>query len=593
MQKTNRVTLRLALKGTLDLDRIDTWLGMVPGIDPDLFDEHRFVPEKPQVAERLAWRVLLLARFLFQSVGLPHFDAGRVVGTRGRADGDGRWDVGVELVVTGNLPEPVYGRIVNAAIGLTFWMGDNRPDEATRERLYAIMEREVRPLSRLVRAGTSTLPILKAAYEAGIPFHHLGGSIYQLGWGSRARKIQRGIVDSDSAIGAMLGNDKVLSSQIFREAGLPAPDHGVATTEKEAIEIARRLSWPLVVKPALGERGEGVSIDINDEAALRGGFSLAQEKGGDARVIVERQVSGMCHRLVILRGQLLYAVKRHPKSVIGDGEKSIRQLIREANEKESAKPPWHRKPPFPSDETTTKTLAEAGYTMDSVVAPGTIVHLRRIASARDGGIAEDVTEDVHQDNRDIAIRAAALCGLRVAGIDIITEDISVPWYKNGAIINEINYSPQLGSGEVSQSCLPGYLKAFVTGEGRIPIRVVVGGERAMQVARRLQRRFIDDGARCFVTSHETTLDATPKELALASDGLYRRCLALLLRNDVDAIVLVVQTFEILETGLPLDRVDEVAIVDRKLSPARSAASGRKEFDRLFTRLRRQLDAIRW
>src|SRR5690606_24429942 len=110
-------------------------------------------------------------------------------------------------------------------------------------------------------------------------------------------------------------------------------------------------------------------------------------------------------------------------------------------------------------------LARAGLTLDSVPAAGAWAWLRRIESTEWGGVDEDFSTTLHPDNAAIAIRAAELFGLDIAGVDIISTDITRPWHENGAIINEVNSSPLLGASLSSLNSMPAVLARLVPCNG--------------------------------------------------------------------------------------------------------------------------------
>jgi len=77
--------------------------------------------------------------------------------------------------------------------------------------------------------------------------------------------------------------------------------------------------------------------------------------------------------------------------------------------------------------------------------------------------------------------------MEVSGVDIISEDISIPWYENGAIINEVNFSPQLGSDDFSKNTISAFLNLIIKNNGKIPITVIIGKEEASKKALSLQK----------------------------------------------------------------------------------------------------------
>ena len=105
-----------------------------------------------------------------------------------------------------------------------------------------------------------------------------------------------------------------------------------------------------------------------------------------------------------------------------------------------------------------------GFTLNSIPKKDEHVPLRIIESTADGGTPENITTTIHPDNIDISIRATKLFGLQVAGVDIITTDITVPWHQNGAIINEINFSPLLGGSEISKKYVQSVMKEILQGD---------------------------------------------------------------------------------------------------------------------------------
>jgi cyanophycin synthetase len=358
-------------------------------------------------------------------------------------------------------------------------------------------------------------------------------------------------------------HQKMIASMLTRDAGLPSPEHQLVGSREEALKAAKELGWPLVVKPADQDRGEGVSTDIVDETLLLQAFLTAQKASKSKKAIIERQVEGVCCRIFVSNGKMFYGVKRLPKSVRGNGKDTVRQLIETANAREKMMPPWKRSEPFPSDNETNEALHIAGLSFESVPQQGELVFLRKIESTQWGGTDEDITQTIHPDNLDLALRAAALFDLQVAGIDIITPDITVPWYQNGAIINEVNYSPQYGGGAISRASIPYFLDDLIEEDGRIPVHVFIGGDDAMKQAMELQAEQTQKGLNTVVTDHEKSFFSQQK-IYLDAKGLFKRTRALLMDRRVDSLIMVIQNDEFLYTGLPIDHLDDLQIVSQTL-----------------------------
>ena len=204
-----------------------------------------------------------------------------------------------------------------------------------------------------------------------------------------------------------------------------------------------------------------------------------------------------------------------------------------------------------------------GFTLNSIPKKDEHVPLRIIESTADGGTPENITTTIHPDNIDISIRATKLFGLQVAGVDIITTDITVPWHQNGAIINEINFSPLLGGSEISKKYVQSVMKEILQGDGKVPIYSLVG-EEALSLAQKKQKRLLQQGISCFITSHKKTFNHLGFEMILPFNTLYQRTKSLLLNLQVEAIILIIQTDEVLTSGLAVDKITEITIVDKMI-----------------------------
>ncbi|PHQ65330.1 MAG: carboxylate--amine ligase, partial [Sulfurimonas sp.] len=331
-----------------------------------------------------------------------------------------------------------------------------------------------------------------------------------------------------------------------------------------ATVIAKKIGWPVVVKPADADRGEGVTVGVTNDKELKIAFEKAKRFSRSKRIIVEREVKGVAHRIFIVKGELIYAVKRLPISVEGDGVKEVSELIKDANEIIRSKPPWLRKKIFPDDKEAVEVMKRSNYSLASIPEKEELVPLRVIESTASGGTPQNVTDMIHPDNIDIALRAVKLFGLEVSGVDIISEDITAPWHVNGAIINEVNFAPAFGVSEISKNYIPTYLNLILDNDGRIPISVVVGGHKAMDIALQEQTMLMQKGISCFLSSHNVTINALRKGVILPFKSLYKRCRALLMNSQVEAIILVVQTDEFLYSDLPCSHINKVTNIDAEL-----------------------------
>ncbi|MEN9316996.1 MAG: hypothetical protein RIS35_3389 [Pseudomonadota bacterium] len=512
---------------------------------------------------QLTRRIVTIAGTLLRTIRYPSFDDGRVLSLEPSTSAESMLRAtlrvpGVELMPA-EVPYLAYRHAQEIALTLVGSGADRARTEF--QRVHA---RFAESVSRHVPGGGSTVPILKAAHTLGIPFSHLGRGLYLLGQASAGRKLDRSSIDLDSALGARACNDKSITNGLLQLAGLPVPASVRVQSAPDALEAARRIGFPVVIKPTDRERGEGVEFGLKSAEEVEAAFARA--RAISSNLLVERQLEGTCHRVLVADRTVVAVIRRDPKSVIGDGEHTVRQLIDLANAKNDAAPAHVRQTPFPCDALALECLQSAGLALDDIPRKDQSAPLRPIETGGWGGSPEFVTERIHPDNIALAVRAARLLGLRVLGLDLVSPDISVPWHRNGAGIIEANYAPQvLGMGPKPQEVIQALLRVFFPGEGRIPVHAFVGGTRAFEAARRWQLGQIAAGRRAFLCSHRETQGPTETHpLAMTAEGLFPRVRALLLDPDVDAIALVVQTDELLRTGLPVDRLDAVDLVDMRL-----------------------------
>ena len=289
--------------------------------------------------------------------------------------------------------------------------------------------------------GPSTAALVRAAEARDVPWLRLNDySLIQLGYGIHGRRIQATITSETRAIAVELASDKEETNRILGDLGLPVPRQALVYSPGEAVRAARRIGYPVVVKPLNANHGRGVSIDLQGGSEVEAAFAQAREHGRS--VVVERFIQGLDHRLLVVGGELVAAAKRVPGHVQGDGRHSIAELIEIVNQ-DPRRGIGHEKvlTRLELDYQAERLLAQKGYTAESVPPPDEIVFLRSTGNLSTGGTSVDVTDTVHPDNRDMAIRAARAIGLDVAGIDFLTTDITLPWSETGGAICEVNAAP--------------------------------------------------------------------------------------------------------------------------------------------------------
>jgi cyanophycin synthetase len=302
---------------------------------------------------------------------------------------------------------------------------------------------DLHDLLESVRLGPSTAAIVDEAVRRGIPVRRLNSySLVQLGLGKNLRRIQAAMSDYTSAIAVEIAQDKDDTRRVLGNIGLPVPQGDTATTLDGALEVAREIGFPVLLKPLDASHGRGISGRLGDEEAVRAAWPVTSAYG--RRVVVEQYVSGRDFRVLVVDGKLAAVAERVPAHVIGDGRSTIRELIREAN-RDPRRGRGHSKSltRLPDDGVTEDYLRTRGRSYDSVPGAGEMVYLRATANLSTGGTSIDRTDEIHPDNITACEMAAGIVGLDIAGIDVLSPDISIPFRENGAVIIEVNAAPGL------------------------------------------------------------------------------------------------------------------------------------------------------
>jgi cyanophycin synthetase len=289
--------------------------------------------------------------------------------------------------------------------------------------------------------GPSTASLVRAARERDIPWLRLNEqSLIQLGHGKYQQRIQATITGRTPYIAVELAGDKEETNRILANLGLPVPQQILVTSADAAVKAARKLGGQVVTKPYNGNHGRGITIGISSDEDVRAGFEAAREHSRS--VIVETYLPGDDHRLLVVNGKLIAATRRTPGHVVGDGKRTVAELVEIVNQ-DPRRGVGHEKvlTKLQLDREANMMLERMGYTSESVPRDGEVVYLRSTANLSTGGTATDVTDIIHPDNRDMAERAVRAIGLDVGGVDFLSPNIAESYRRVGGGICEVNAAP--------------------------------------------------------------------------------------------------------------------------------------------------------
>lgn len=309
----------------------------------------------------------------------------------------------------------------------------------------AELEQDILDLKDLWREsslGPSTEAIIKEAEKRGIPWTQLSARfLIQLGYGVNQKRMQATMTNKTGILGVELACDKEATKRILAAAGAPVPRGTVINfldDLEEAIEYVG--SYPIVIKPSDGNHGRGITIDIRTWDEAEAAYEAARQISRS--VIIERYYLGRDHRVLVVDGKVVAVAERVPAHVVGNGRSTIGDLISETNQ-DPNRGDGHDKilTKIELDRNSYQLLERQGYTLKSVPPKGVVCYLRATANLSTGGSAIDRTDEIHPENIWLAQRIVKIIGLDIAGLDIVTTDISRPLRETDAVVVEVNAAP--------------------------------------------------------------------------------------------------------------------------------------------------------
>ncbi|HEY9850778.1 MAG TPA: cyanophycin synthetase [Leptolyngbyaceae cyanobacterium] len=410
--------------------------------------------------------------------------------------------------------------------------------------------------------GPSTETIVKEAEARGIPWMSLSArALVQFGYGIYHKRMQATLSEYTGILGVELASDKESTKQILRESGVPVPRGTVINYLDELEDAIKDVGgYPIVIKPLDGNHGRGITINITNWELAEQAYDAAKEVSKS--VIVERYYQGRDHRVLVVNGKVVAVAERVPAHVVGDGNSTIQQLIDLTNQ-DPNRGEGHDNvlTKITVDRTSWQLLERQGYTLETVLPPGEICYLRATANLSTGGIAVDRTDDIHPENIWLAQRVAKIIGLDIAGIDVVTPDITKPLREVDGVIVEVNAAPGFrmhvapSKGIARNVAAPVLDMLFPPGTpSRIPILAITGTNGKTTTTRLLAHIYKQTGQ----TVGYTTTDGTyiGDYLVEKGDNTGPQSAQLILQDPtVEVAVLEAARGGILRSGLGFDASD--------------------------------------
>ncbi|MGR9116659.1 MAG: N-acetylglutaminylglutamine synthetase [Gammaproteobacteria bacterium] len=282
--------------------------------------------------------------------------------------------------------------------------------------------------------------IVSEAHRRGIAVDIVdaAGGFFDLKLGGRSVSCRESLTDFTSAVAMSRCDDKAVTRRFLARAGLKVPEQEQLKDRNQALAFLRQHGR-IVIKPARGEQGVGVGVDLNKPDDVLAAYSIATSYC--ERVIGERFVEGDDLRVIVINDEVVAAAVRKPASVIGDGVHTVSELIRKQSRRRSAATQGESS--IPMDQETERCITDAGLKLDQVLPYGHQLQVRKTANLHTGGTMHDVTGKLHPLLVDAALSGAQALNMPLVGFDFIVSDVSRPEY----VIIEANERPGLANHE--------------------------------------------------------------------------------------------------------------------------------------------------
>lgn len=263
---------------------------------------------------------------------------------------------------------------------------------------------------------------------------------FKLMHGGRSMVCRESLTELTSAIAMSRCDDKRLTHGLLGAAGLKVPrQFTVNVDDGESNAAVLEELKRVVVKPARGEQGNGISVDVRSPEALEKAVAWAGQFCPD--VIIESYMQGEDLRLIVIDQQVVAAAVRRPPVIVGTGRHSISELIQKYNRRRASATDGESR--IPLDEETRRCIRQAGHNLDDVITAEKKIKVRKTANLHTGGTIEDVTDIIHPTLVEAAEQAATVLKIPVTGLDMIVPDLKGPEY----VIIEANERPGLANHE--------------------------------------------------------------------------------------------------------------------------------------------------
>lgn len=233
----------------------------------------------------------------------------------------------------------------------------------------------------------------------------------------------------DQYISPLIMENKVVTKKVLDRAGFNVPKSVEFTSAEKAVaHYALFEGRKVVIKPKSTNFGLGITIfqqGVNDKNDFAKAIEIAFKE--DKEVMVEDYLEGTEYRFFVLGDETLAVLLRVPANITSDGVKTVAELVAEKNDNplrgDGSRSPLKK---IALGEIEKLQLKEQGLTVDSVPEKGQYVQLRANSNISTGGDSIDMTDQMHESYKKLAVGISHAMGAEVCGVDLIIPDLTKP-----------------------------------------------------------------------------------------------------------------------------------------------------------------------
>lgn len=254
------------------------------------------------------------------------------------------------------------------------------------------------------------------------------------------------ILDRDSSITpysvSIICGDKYITKKILErnKISVPVGEKFLPNEWELSILYAKKIGFPVVIKPVFGSHGDNIYMDIENEIELKDIVKNVYVEKLKTAFIIEKQFNGKEYRVFLTKEGKYAVLHREPAHIIGDGKHTISDLIEIENEKRKER--TNCLCPIAVDEITQIYMKKNNILMENIPNKNEKVYLRHNSNVAKGGLCIDYTDKIHGTVIENCKKILnTFSGLSYVGIDYMSKDITSNQTPDMYNIVEVNTVP--------------------------------------------------------------------------------------------------------------------------------------------------------